>query len=163
MIDGGKIELRDERRGSGAICEEILTALPSWFGIPDSVRNYATVADQTPTVIASVAGDVGILVALTHNPYAAEIYLMAVLPHLHRQGIGRRMLAHAEASLASLGVEFLQVKTLSARRSDEGYEKTRAFYLSCGFRPLEEFPDLWDSDNPALLMIKALGSRVRST
>jgi catechol 2,3-dioxygenase-like lactoylglutathione lyase family enzyme len=45
---------------------------------------------------------------------------------------------------------------LSDRRPDEGYAKTRAFYRACGFRPLEEFPDLWDAQNPALQMIKSL-------
>jgi hypothetical protein len=60
-------------------------------------------------------------------------------------------------------VEFLQVKTVAPRKPDDGYEKTRAFYLAYGFRPLEEFQDLWDVDNPALQMIKVirmLGRRI---
>ncbi len=83
---------------------------------------------------------------------------MAVLPQYHRRGIGRRMIAHAEHVLASEGVEFLQVKTLSANRPDEGYEQTRQFYLAYGFRPLEEFPELWGGENPALQMIKLVTS-----
>jgi hypothetical protein len=66
------------------------------------------------------------------------------------------MLQHAETSLARDGVEFLQVKTLSAARPDEGYEKSRAFYLAYGFRSLGEFPDLWNPQNPALQMIKTI-------
>jgi hypothetical protein len=66
------------------------------------------------------------------------------------------MLHRVEASLGASDVEFLQVKTLSAARPDEGYAKTRAFWLSCGFRPLEEFPTLWDADNPALQLIKTV-------
>jgi hypothetical protein len=66
------------------------------------------------------------------------------------------MLSHAETILAANGVEFLQVKTLAPSKPDEGYEKTRAFYLAYGFRPLEEFRDLWDADNPALQMIKVV-------
>jgi hypothetical protein len=53
-------------------------------------------------------------------------------------------------------VEFLQVKTLSGGSLDEGYAATRKFYLSYGFRPLEEFPDLWDAENPALQMVKVV-------
>jgi hypothetical protein len=53
-------------------------------------------------------------------------------------------------------VEFLQVKTRGPSKPDEGYDKTRAFYLAYGFRPLEEFPLLWDADNPALLMVKTI-------
>lgn len=84
------------------------------------------------------------------------------------QSVGR-FLAHCPAGsgsrnpsratsrwLASAGVEFLQVKTLSAKHPDEGYEKTRAFYLAYGFRPLEEFPTLWSPESPALQLIKAI-------
>ncbi len=98
----------------------------------------------------------GLLTLLRRSPYAAEVYVMAVLPELHRQGIGRMLLEHAEEMLATDGVEFLQVKTLAPSKPDVGYDKTRAFYLACGFRPLEEFPDLWDPENPALQMIKVI-------
>lgn len=81
---------------------------------------------------------------------------MAVLPDLHRSGIGRQMLNAAEDWLRAAGVEYLQVKTLSASASDEGYAKTRAFYTGVGFRELEEFPELWDPSNPALQLIKRL-------
>jgi hypothetical protein len=58
--------------------------------------------------------------------------------------------------LAADGVEFLQVKTLAPSKPDEGYARTRAFYLARGFRPLEEFRNLWDAENPALQMIKVI-------
>jgi hypothetical protein len=32
----------------------------------------------------------------------------------------------------------------------------RGFYLSCGFMPFEEFPDLWGEANPCLYMIRAV-------
>ena len=98
----------------------------------------------------------GFLTLVRHGQYAAEVYVMAVRPELHRRGIGRQLLVHAESMLATDGVEFLQVKTLAPSRPDEGYQRTRAFYLSYGFRPLEEFPDLWDAENPALQMIKVI-------
>jgi hypothetical protein len=81
---------------------------------------------------------------------------MAVDPDHHRHGIGRAMVEHLEDGLARSGVEFLQVKTLSPTQPDAGYEKTRAFYLACGFRPLEEFPTLWDPWNPALQLVKSI-------
>ena len=91
-----------------------------------------------------------------HSPYAAEIYLMAIKPTFHRHGIGTLMLRRVEAGLVRDGVELLQVKTLSAARVDEGYAKTRAFWLASGFRPLEEFPTLWDPSNAALQLIKTV-------
>ncbi|MEN6523457.1 MAG: N-acetyltransferase, partial [Anaerolineaceae bacterium] len=47
-------------------------------------------------------------------------------------------------------------KTLDASRCCEEYDRTRAFYEAMGFRPLEVFPELWDKDNPCLLMVKRL-------
>ena len=49
-----------------------------------------------------------------------------------------------------------QVKTLSATHPDVHYARTREFYLSIGFIELEEFPELWGSANPCLLMVKAI-------
>ena len=151
------VELRDVDGGAGQICSAILALLPSWFGIPEANQDYAETADTHPSVIASVGGDdVGITTIKHHSPYAAEVYLMAVKPDHHRHGVGTAMLRHVELRLAQSGVEFLQVKTLSAARPDPGYDSTRAFYLAYGFRPLEEFPTLWDPANPALQMIKAV-------
>jgi GNAT superfamily N-acetyltransferase len=154
----GELVLRDLPTGAGQICQTILAKLPSWFGIPEANAHHIEVAERTPTVVASIAGkDVGLVTVVRHSPFAAEVYLMAVLPEYHRQGIGRAMLAHVEDALGKAGVEFLQVKTLSASKPDEGYDRTRAFYLAYGFRPLEEWPDLWPG-NPALQMVKVVRS-----
>jgi len=153
----GELRIRDQPVGAGETCSRILKTLPAWFGIPASVEDYIAAADRSPTVIASIGDeDVGLLTLVRHSRYAAEVHVMAVLPELHRQGIGRALLAHAEGLLAAEGVEFLQVKTLAPSKPDAGYDKKRAFYLACGFRPLEEFPDLWDAENPALQMIKVV-------
>lgn len=152
-----ELRLRDQSKGAGDTCRKILVALPTWFGIPASVEDYVARADRSPTVIASQGDrDVGLLTLVRHSPYAAEIYVMAVLPEFHRRGIGQALLGHAEAMLAAEGVEFLQVKTLAPSKPDQGYDETRAFYQANGFRELEEFPELWDPGNPALQMIKAI-------
>jgi ribosomal protein S18 acetylase RimI-like enzyme len=158
----GPVELRDQATGSGATCREILATLPTWFGIEQANENYIAIAERSPAIVASLDGhDVGILVLMHHSAYASEVHLMAVRPEHHRRGIGRALLLHAEASLARAGVEFLQVKTLSASADDEGYAKTRAFYLAYGFRPLEEFPNLWDPHNPALQLVKTVAPQKR--
>src|SRR5205085_2542727 len=79
--------------------------------------------------------------------WAAQVYVVAVVPGMQRHGVGRLMLDEAEAWLRGLGVEYLQVKTLSASHPDAGYATTRAFYEAVGFRPLEEFPLPWDPAN----------------
>jgi coenzyme F420-0:L-glutamate ligase/coenzyme F420-1:gamma-L-glutamate ligase len=46
------------------------------------------------------------------------------------------------------------VKTLGPSRPDREYGRTRAFYEALGFVALEELHDLWDEDNPALILLK---------
>jgi GNAT superfamily N-acetyltransferase len=153
------LQLRIQPTGAGPSTRLILRALPTWFGIPTSVDDYVAVADRTPTVVAALGGtDVGGTTIVRHSEYSAEVYVMGVLPEYHRRGIGRAMLRYGEEALARDGVEFLQVKTLSPRHPDEGYQRTRAFYLAYGFRPLEEFPRLWSPDQPALQLVKGVAA-----
>jgi GNAT superfamily N-acetyltransferase len=155
---GFRINVQD--RGSGDVCRQVLTTLPHWFGVPESVEEYVAKAEGNPTVVVTVDGEgVGILTLVVHTPYAAEVYVMGVRPEHHRRGIGRQMLELAETWLRGRDIEYLQVKTLSPRHPDPGYVKTRDFYFAVGFRPLEEFPDLWQPENPALQMIKTLSPR----
>jgi ribosomal protein S18 acetylase RimI-like enzyme len=140
------------------ICKPILRALPDWFGIEESTQAYVQDTAVLPTFIARDGNrPVGFLTLKQHSDYAAEIQVMGVLPAWHRRGVGQALLVASEAHLRQLGVEFLQVKTLSSRHPDLFYGRTRAFYLSLGFRPLEEFPTLWDEANPCLQLIKMLG------
>lgn len=53
------------------------------------------------------------------------------------------------------GYSFLQVKTLQMGR-DEGYDKTKRFYQSVGFKEFEVFPNLWDVHNPCQIYVVAL-------
>lgn len=139
----------------GAICRRILGTLPEWFGIPEAVEHYVVEAESSPCVVATRgADDVGLLVWRVHGEHAAEIVLIAVARGDRGRGVGRAMVSHLEASLVALGVEYLQVKTLSAAHPDPGYGETRAFYEACGFRVLEELPLLWGPDQPAVQLVK---------
>lgn len=151
------IDVRLLESGAGEICEAILATLPTWFGIPEANADYVVAAEANPTFVAYEDGKpVGLTTLTRFGGFAAEVHLMAVLPELHRRGVGRSMLDQAESWLRAQGVEYLQVKTLSDSADDEGYAKTRAFYRGMGFRDLEEFPLLWDPSNPALQLIKRL-------
>lgn len=157
MVTTPDFGIRVQEEGSGAVCRRVLAALPPWFGVAESVEDYVAKADGHPSVVTTVRGsDVGILTLVVHTPYAAEIYVMGVVPEHHREGIGRQMVEFAETWLRGRDIEYLQVKTLSPRSPDPGYVKTRDFYFALGFRPLEEFPELWQPENPALQMIKAI-------
>jgi ribosomal protein S18 acetylase RimI-like enzyme len=143
--------------GQGSVCEAILRALPEWFGIEESRAEYIRGTDGLPTFVARVDGRaVGFMAVKQHFPQTADLYVLGVLPEMHHRGIGRALLARVEAYLRDKGVEYLQVKTVSALSPDPGYAKTRLFYEAMGFKPLEEFKTMWDEANPCLLMVKTL-------
>ncbi|MEZ4680968.1 MAG: GNAT family N-acetyltransferase [Caldilineaceae bacterium] len=134
-----------------------MRALPDWFGIEEAIIQYISEIDQLPTFIARQGERaIGFLSVKQHNPYSAEIHVLAILPEMHRRGIGRQLLQQAECYLRAQGVEYLHLKTLSDSHPDEGYAKTRTFYLAVDFRPLEELTPLWGEENPCLLMVKRL-------
>jgi coenzyme F420-0:L-glutamate ligase/coenzyme F420-1:gamma-L-glutamate ligase len=134
------------------LAESILRALPEWFGIENATQAYIREVAELETLAADDGS--GFLSIKQHTPRAAEIYVMGVLPAHHGQGVGRALVAAAEAWCVGNGVEYLQVKTLAGADPDENYARTRAFYEAVGFVPLEIFPELWDPRNPALLLVK---------
>ncbi len=152
-----KLELHGPCRGQGKACAGILRTLPDWFGIPAAVQRYQIDIDGLPTWLAQ-AGDelIGFLSVKQHNPLAAELYGMGVLPAWQRRGVGRRLVLLAEAWLREAGVAYWQVKTLGPSHPDLHYAATRAFYTAVGFCPLEEFTQIWNEDNPCLVMVKRL-------
>lgn len=148
------IESPSER---GHICESILRSLPLWFGIEKAIVDYTTDVQLMDTWAAFEADrPIGFISINQHNPFTAEVHVMGILESHHRGGLGRRLLNEEETFLATSGFKFLEVKTLSELRPNPEYEKTRRFYLSSGFYPVEEFKTLWGEDNPCLLMIKTL-------
>ena len=81
---------------------------------------------------------------------------MAVLQDAHRKGVGRILISSSQDWLKNCGVQYLQVKTLGPSHPDENNAKTRSFYEAVGFKPLEEFKQIWDEHNSCLIMIKKL-------
>jgi ribosomal protein S18 acetylase RimI-like enzyme len=139
------------------LCEPILRSLPDWFGIETALVHYATEINNLPTLLAFENEQViGFLSLKQHNPYSAEVYVMGILSQAHRKGIGRALINQGQEWLRNRNVEYLQVKTLGPSDPDESYAKTRAFYEAMGFRPIEEFKQIWDENNPCLVMVKKL-------
>jgi ribosomal protein S18 acetylase RimI-like enzyme len=131
--------------------------LPEWFGIESAILDYEREIALQPTFLAEYDGQVlGFLCLKPHNPFSAEILVMAVQPQAHRRGIGRALVAAAETYACAQGFEYLQVKTLGPSHPDQGYIKTRQFYQALGYRPLDEFTKIWDENNPCLVMVKML-------
>jgi len=140
-----------------AACTAILQALPEWFGLEKAIHDYEKTIGSLPTFLARAGTQIlGFLSLKQHFPQSAEIYVMAVRKEVHRRGIGRALAAAAETHAHAMGIEYLQVKTLGPSHPDNGYARTRLFYEAVGFRPLEEFPRVWDDNNPCLVMVKRL-------
>jgi ribosomal protein S18 acetylase RimI-like enzyme len=140
-----------------AACAPILRSLPDWFGIETEVMRYEAAINELPTFLAKSGKQMpGFLSLKQHNPYSAEIFVMGVLSTFHHRGIGRALLEKAEQYAKSRQIEYLQVKTLGPSNNDANYAQTRAFYAAMRFRPLEEFTQIWDENNPCLVMIKKI-------
>jgi ribosomal protein S18 acetylase RimI-like enzyme len=153
----GPVPVLDRR---GDICREVLESLPEWFAIPASIENYVAAADELPMLACFGPSRevVGFVSLKTHTAFAAEVYVMGVKRSWHRRGIGRALI-EATAQLAiPQGVRFLTVKTLSPSNDDPYYERTRLFYEAVGFVPIEEFPTLWEPENPCIFMLRPISS-----
>ena len=141
----------------GEICKQILHSLPDWFGIEESIIQYIKDADAMPTMIVKDENNViGFLTIKRHFSETAEIHCMGILPQYHRKGIGKLLIKELENNLKNDGFKILQVKTISEESACKFYAKTREFYKSVGFIPLEVFPKLWDESNPCLQLVKQL-------
>jgi GNAT superfamily N-acetyltransferase len=134
------------------LCESILRDLPDWFGFEEATEAYIRDVAELPTFRI---GDEAFLSLKQHTPKAAEVYVMGVRRARHGQGLGTALLTAAETYLRARDVEYVQVKTLGPSHPDEGYARTRSFYVARGFVPLEELHDLWEH-NPCLLLVKRL-------
>lgn len=140
----------------GRICREILNELPDWFGIPESVEEYASFAEDTNMLGAISDGFVaGFITLRSASDAASEIYVMAIRPSFHRMGLGTALINAASEMAGAAGHHYLTVKTVGPSRPNAAYEATRRFYLAVGFEPIEEFEDLWD-ENPCLLMLRPI-------
>jgi len=138
------------------IAEAVLHDLPAWFGIEDATAAYIEAAASLPTF--AVEPDLAFLSLKQHTPHAVELYVMGVRREHHRRGIGRALVAAAEAWCRTHGIRYLHVKTLGPSNSNPGYDATRAFYEALGFIPLEELHGYWDEENPTLILVKDVGA-----
>lgn len=134
------------------IAEEVLTALPDWFGVPESLRQYVETCADMPFWAYE---DVGFIVMKSTSRYTADIYVMGVKQYAHRKGIGTALVQELQKYAKETGHEYLQVKTVQKGNYAE-YDQTCAFYEAMGFRELECFPTLWDEKNPCQIYVKAI-------
>ena len=150
------VEITDKDRKSKA-ANNILRQLPEWFGIEESTVEYINKSRETDFIAAYDSEKlIGFISIKYNNQYTAEIYVMGVLQHYHKKGIGKRLLIEAEKIVKERGCMLLMVKTLGDSHPDVHYKCTREYYKKVGFYPLEEIKEIWGEENPCLLMVKSL-------
>lgn len=153
------IEITEEKVKQD-ITKNILSSLPDWFGVPESVQVYVRQSAKMPFFAYIQNGQyVGFAFLKVHNDFSAEICAMGVLPQYHRQGIGRMLINKCIDYCRERNIEFLQVKTLDYSFDDDYYQITRDFYSAMGFRSLECIPSLWNEENPCLIMIMHIDNK----
>ncbi|NTU99344.1 GNAT family N-acetyltransferase [Candidatus Falkowbacteria bacterium] len=152
-----EIRMIDDAEEKSAICEAILRDLREWFEVEEPLLDYIKNVKSKMFAAAFINSmAVGFICLDEINPSVSEIYVTGVKREHHRQGIGRELLNYVETLLVDKDKKYLLVKTLSDRRPDEFYDRTKKFYLNSDFTPLCEL-DIWGPENPCLLMIKSLG------
>ena len=144
------------RRADAGAVDAILSSVPEWFGIPEANAHYVADAGRLPSYLA-VDGDdvVGVALLAEHFPESRELHLLVVRRDRHRQGIGRALVDAVVSDLRAAGVRLLEVHTVGASHEDDGYARTREFYLAQGFVAMNELPRI-DWDGPTLILVRPL-------
>jgi GNAT superfamily N-acetyltransferase len=138
-------------------CDEIIAALPYFFGIHAGVDACAQAVRSHRGWVAEVDGVVAgfLTVEQLINP---EISWMAVHPEHRHRGLGKALVSTSVDVLTSEGHTLLTVLTLGpsvVEQHADSYAGTRRFYRSVGFEAVREL-DLVGWDQPALLLARRL-------
>ncbi|HJA92511.1 MAG TPA: GNAT family N-acetyltransferase [Candidatus Eisenbergiella merdipullorum] len=94
--------------------------------------------------------------AFWNHYHTGDLFVCGVLPEYHRKGIGETLYTAVETYFIQNGCDFVIVKTLSDIIHYGPYAQTRKFYEKIGFSPLITLTEMWDENNPCLIMIKPL-------
>lgn len=133
-----------------------MRCLPDWFGIEESIVEYINTLSTLDGYVADLDGSiVGFVGLKRYGDYSIEIDVIGVRPQFHRLSIGHKLLGHVESHSTIPSTKLLHMKTIAPTSPDPFYARTRLFWESSGFIPMDA-PDLWDKHNPCLVMVKPL-------
>lgn len=158
MLEQYRISEIDNQDEKWAYARAVLESLPDWFGNRDSLEEYVKGVRDLP-FWAALDGEgrcLGFFSVRIHYGHTGDIYVCGVRPECHRMGVGRALYGRAEHFFLEKGCKYAMVETLSDKVSYAPYEKTRLFYESLGFEPLITLTEMWDENNPCLIMVKSL-------
>lgn len=151
------VEIKD-RHTKSVYTKEVLERLPEWFGNKQALNDYIEKVAELPywAALNKENGCIGFFSVKTHYGHTGDIFVCGVLPEYHCNGIGKALYNASESYMMQNGYKYIIVKTLSDAVGYEPYARTREFYKRVGFEPLITLTEMWDDENPCLIMIKTL-------
>lgn len=157
MKENSIVKIEDANKKS-TYTRAVLEELPQWFGNKEAVDEYVEDARET-LYWAAIDRDnecIGFFSIKMQYGYTGDIFVCGVLPEYRNKGVGKSLYYAAEKYLVQKGCKYVIVKTLSDIANYEPYEQTRRFYESVGFEALITLTEMWDEENPCLIMIKVI-------
>ena len=150
------IEIKDNNKKQ-EYTKLILEKLPEWFGNEKSIQDYINTVCDYPFWAAFHSDNcIGFFSGKIHYSRTGDIYVCGIDPNYHGKGIGTLLYKKMEDYFVENNCEYIIVKTLSEMSNYEPYLKTKEFYTKMGFKELLTLTEIWDKENPCLIMIKSL-------
>jgi ribosomal protein S18 acetylase RimI-like enzyme len=116
--------------------------------------------DYLVTVAESEAGVTGYIlygpVPLTEGNF--DLYWIATDPAVQGQGVGRELMAYAEADVQSRGARLICLET----SSQGGYERTRLFYERAGYVEESRIRDFYRVGDDRITYIKRFSKKEKN-
>lgn len=155
------VHVRSLTPDDAVACDDVIRSLPYHFGNPQGREDCANAVRAHAGIVALVGAEVAGF--LTWKPWfdtACEITWMAVHAERRGVGLGTLLVDQFAARASEQRLRFLLVTTLSPSVPepgvDDGYDRTRAFYVKQGFAPMWEPDGWWSAEDQALLMVRPL-------
>ena len=104
------VEITDDLEKK-SITQNILKALPEWFGIPESMEEYIQDSAGKPFFCARInKKNIGFLYLKQTGKDTMELAVMGVLKEYHRNGIGHALFEYAKKEICKKGYSFFRLK-----------------------------------------------------
>jgi ribosomal protein S18 acetylase RimI-like enzyme len=150
------IEIVDNNK-KAEYTNSILRKLPEWLDIEKSIQDYVNTVHKYPFWAAFDNDNcIGFFSGKIHHNRTGDIYVCGIDPNYHGKGVGTLLYKELEKYFVKNNCEFIIVKTVDEINPKEHYTQTVKFYESIGFKKLITFPEVWDENNPCLIMIKII-------
>jgi ribosomal protein S18 acetylase RimI-like enzyme len=150
------VEIKDNKN-KAEYTNIILRKLPEWFGNEESLQKYVNTVNKYPFwTVFDEDNCIGFISGKIHYNRTGDIYVCGIDPTYQGKGIGTLLYKELEKYFIGNGCEYVIVKTLSEIVEYKPYLETKKFYLKMGFKELLTLTEMWDEENPCLIMIKKI-------